>query len=144
MEKGKNPFLLIARIGLKEDVAEGGFLVDEYLEIAQEVDEAVYESEPGMLFHNFDMHPDGANSGKFVWSEVYLNSEALIAHINNPPVQAYVEKHAELAETFEIEVYGNLSGDAIDAVEGLGVPFKHFRTTAVGFIREDFWESEIS
>ena len=144
MEKGKNPFLLIARIGLKEDVAEGGFLVEEYLEIAQEVDEAVYESEPGMLLHNFDMHPDGANSGKFVWSEVYLNSEALIAHINNPPVQAYVEKHAELAETFEIEVYGNLSGDAIDAVEGLGVPFKHFRTSAVGFIREDFWESEIS
>ena len=34
MEKGKNPFLLIARIGLKEDVAEGGFLVEEYLEIA--------------------------------------------------------------------------------------------------------------
>jgi len=29
-------------------------------------------------------------------------------------------------------------------VEGLGVPFKHFRTSAVGFIREDFWESEIS
>ena len=144
MEKGKNPFLLIARIGLKKDVAEGGFPVQEYLEIAQEVDEAVYESEPGMLFHNFDMHPDGANSGKFVWSEVYLNSEALIAHINNPPVQAYVEKHAELAETFEIEVYGNLSDDAIDAVEGLGVPFKHFRTSAVGFIREDFWESGIS
>ena len=144
MEKGKNPFLLIARIGLKEDVTESGSLVEEYLGIAQEVDEAVYESEPGMLFHNFDMHPDGANSGKFVWSEVYLNSEALIAHINNPPVQAYVEKHAELAETFEIEVYGNLSDDAIDAVEGLGVPFKHFRTSAVGFIREDFWESGIS
>ena len=144
MEKGKNPFLLIARIRLKEDVAEGRFLVQEYLGIAQEVDEAVYESEPGMLFHNFDMHPDGANSGKFVWSEVYLNSEALIAHINNPPVQAYVEKHAELAETFEIEVYGNLSDDAIDAVEGLVVPFKHFRTTSVGFIREDFWKSGIS
>ena len=144
MEKGKNPFLLIARIGLKEDVAEGGFLVQEYLEIAQEVDEAVYESEPGMLLHNFAMDPDGAFSGEFVWSEVYLNSEALIAHINNPPVQAYVEKHSELAETFEIEVYGDLSDDAIDAVEGLGVPFKHFRTSAVGFIREDFWESGIS
>ena len=144
MEKGKNPFLLIARIGLKEDVAEGGFLVQEYLGIAQEVDDAVYESEPGMLLHNFDIHPDGANSGKFVWSEVYLNSEALIAHINNPPVQAYVEKHAELADTFEIEVYGDLSDDAIEAVEGLGVPFKHFRTSAVGFIREDFWESGIS
>ena len=90
------------------------------------------------------MHPDAANSGKFVWSEVYLNSEALIAHINNPPVQAYVEKHAELADTFEIEVYGNLSDDAIDAVEGLGVPFKHFRTKSVCFIIEDFWKSGIS
>ena len=117
MENVKNPFLLIARIGVKEDVAEGGFLVEEYLGIAQEVDEAVYESEPGMLFHNFDMHPDGANSGKFVWSEVYFNSEALIAHINNPPFQAYLEKHAELADTFEIEVYGDLSDDALDAVE---------------------------
>ena len=49
MEIGKNPFLLIARIGLKEDVAKGGFLVEEYLGIAQEVDEAVYESEPGVI-----------------------------------------------------------------------------------------------
>ena len=101
-------------------------MIEEYLGIAEEVDEAVYESEPGMLFHNFDMHPDGANSGKFVWSEVYLNSEALIAHINNPPVQAYVEKHDELAETFEIEVYGNLSEDAIDAVKALECTFQAF------------------
>ena len=49
-----------------------------------------------------------------------LNSEALIAHINNPPVQAYVEKHDELADTFEIEVYGNLSEDAIDSSGSIG------------------------
>ena len=133
---GRNPFLLIARIGVKEN------MIEEYLAIAEEVDNAVQESEPGMLFHNFDKDPDDPLG--FVWSEVYTDSEALIAHINNPPVQAYVEKHAELADTFEIEVYGNLSDDAIDAVEGLGVPFKHFRTTSVGFIREDFWKSGIS
>ena len=106
---GTNPFLLIARIGVKEN------MIEEYLAIAEEVDNAVQESEPGMLFHNFDKDPDDPLG--FVWSEVYTDSEALIAHINNPPVQAYVEKHDELADTFEIEVYGNLSEDAIAAVK---------------------------
>ena len=126
---GKNPFLLIARIGVKEN------MIEEYLAIAEEVDNAVQESEPGMLFHNFDKDPDYPLG--FVWSEVYTNSDALIAHINNPPVQAYVEKHDELADTFEIEVYGNLSEDAISAVKALEVPFKHFKSTDVGYVREE-------
>jgi len=126
---GKNPFLLIARIGVKEN------MVEEYLAIAKEVDNAVQESEPGMLFHNFDKDPDDPLG--FVWSEVYTDSEALIAHINNPPVQAYVEKHDELADTFEIEVYGNLSEDAISAVKALEIPFKHFKSTDVGYVREE-------
>ena len=126
---GRNPFLLIARIGVKEN------MIEEYLAIAEEVDNAVQESEPGMLFHNFDKDPDDPLG--FVWSEVYTDSEALIAHINNPPVQAYVEKHDELADTFEIEVYGNLSEDAIAAVKVLEVPFKHFKSTDVGYVREE-------
>ena len=126
---GKNPFLLIARIGVKEN------MIEEYLAIEEEVDNAVQESEPGMLFHNFDKDPDDPLG--FVWSEVYTDSDALIAHINNPPVQAYVEKHDELADTFEIEVYGNLSEDAISAVKALEVPFKHFKSTDVGYVREE-------
>ena len=126
---GTNPFLLIARIGVKEN------MIEEYLAIAEEVDNAVQESEPGMLFHNFDKDPDDPLG--FVWSEVYTDSEALIAHINNPPVQAYVEKHDELADTFEIEVYGNLSEDAISAVKALEVPFKHFKSTDVGYVRDE-------
>ena len=126
---GRNPFLLIARIGVKEN------MIEEYLAIAEEVDNAVQESEPGMLFHNFDKDPDDPLG--FVWSEVYTDSEALIAHINNPPVQAYVEKHDELADTFEIEVYGNLSEDAIAVVKALEVPFKHFKSTDVGYVREE-------
>ena len=110
-------------------------MIEEYLAIAEEVDNAVQESEPGMLFHNFDKDPDDPLG--FVWSEVYTDSEALIAHINNPPVQAYVEKHDELADTFEIEVYGNLSEDAIAVVKALEVPFKHFKSTDVGYVREE-------
>ena len=126
---GRNPFLLIARIGVKEN------MIEEYLAIAEEVDNAVQESEPGMLFHNFDKDPDDPLG--FVWSEVYTDSDSLIAHINNPPVQAYVEKHDELADTFEIEVYGNLSEDAISAVKALEVPFKHFKSTDVGYVRDE-------
>ena len=53
------------------------------------MDEAVEKSEPGMLFHHFDSDP--ANELKFVWTEIYENVEALIFHINNPPVGEYVE-----------------------------------------------------
>ena len=83
---GNNPFILIARIHVKEG------MVEEYLDIANEVDNAVELSEPGMLFHNFDADPDDPLA--FTWTEVYSNSEAFIKHDANPPVQAYVAKHA--------------------------------------------------
>jgi len=95
---------------------------------------AVENSEPGMLFHNFDADPSDPLS--FTWTEVYKNDDALIAHINNPPVQRYVEQHAELGDGFEIEIYGKLEKEAIEAVKALGVPFKHFVTTGVGYVRE--------
>ena len=72
----------------------------------------------------------------FTWTEVYKNDAALIAHINNPPVQGYVEQHAELGDGFEIEIYGELGEEAIEAVKALGVPFKHFVTTDVGYVRQ--------
>ena len=122
------PFVLIARIHVKSGN------VDRYLEIAAKVDAEVENSEPGMLFHNFDADPSDPLS--FTWTEVYKNDEALIAHINNPPVQGYVEQHAELGDGFEIEIYGELGEEAIEAVKALGVPFKHFVTTDVGYVRQ--------
>ena len=122
------PFVLIARIHVKPGN------VDQYLEIAAKVDAEVENSEPGMLFHNFDADPSDPLS--FTWTEVYKNDEALIAHINNPPVQRYVEQHAQLGDGFEIEIYGKLEKEAIEAVKALGVPFKHFVTTDVGYVRE--------
>ena len=96
---GNNPFILIARIHVKEG------MVEQYLDIANEVDNAVELSEPGMLFHNFDADPDDPLA--FTWTEVYSNSDAFIKHDANPPVQEYVTKHAELADGFTIEIYGN-------------------------------------
>ena len=126
-ESGKNPFILIARIQVKEG------MVDEYLEIADSVDNAVEASEPGMLFHNFDSDPEDPLA--FTWTEVYSNSKAFIKHDANPPVQEYVTKHAELADGFTIEVYGNVSQEVIDTINRLGIPLKHFKTTKVGYVR---------
>ena len=126
---GNNPFILIARIHVKEG------MVEQYLDIANEVDNAVELSEPGMLFHNFDADPDDPLA--FTWTEVYSNSDAFIKHDANPPVQEYVKKHAELADGFTIEIYGNVSTNVIDTINRLGVPLKHFKTTRVGYVRDE-------
>ena len=129
---GDTPFVLIARIQVKDG------MVEEYLEIADEVDNAVELSEPGMLFHNFDADPDDPLA--FTWTEVYTNSEAFIKHDANPPVQEYITKHAELADGFTIEIYGNVSQNVINTINRLGVPFKHFKTTKVGYVREKYFK----
>ena len=124
-----NPFILIARIRVKEGK------VEEYLKIAKEADDAVNASEPDMLIHTFDQDP--TDQLEFTWSEVYRTSEAMVHHINNPPVVSYVEKHQEIADKFEIEVYGNITDETIKAIKALNVPFKHFKTTQVGYIRTE-------
>lgn len=131
-ETKNRPFVLIAWIHVKPGN------VDQYLEIAAKVDEQVENSEPGMLFHNFDADPSDPLS--FTWTEIYKNDDALIAHINNPPVQSYVEKHAELGDGFEVEIYGKLEKETIQAVKELGIPFKHFVTTDVGYVRDSITE----
>ena len=123
-----NPFILIARIRVKEGK------VKEYLKIAKEADDAVNASEPDMLIHTFDQDP--TDPLEFTWSEVYRNSEAMLHHLNNAPVQAYVEKHNKIADRFEIEVYGNITEETIKAIKDTNIPFKHFKTTNVGYIRK--------
>ena len=98
MSDSENPFVLLARITVKEG------MVDAYLEIAEKVDKSVEKTEEGMLFHSFDCDPDDQH--KFVWTEVYRNSDDFLFHADNPPVQEYVEKHADLATYFSIEIYG--------------------------------------
>ena len=88
-----NPFILIARIRVKEGK------IEEYFKIAKEADNAVNASEPDMLIHTFDQDP--TDPLEFTWSEVYRNSEAMVHHLNNPPVQDYVKKHTEIADCRE-------------------------------------------
>ena len=129
-----NPFILIARIRVKEGK------VKEYLKIAKEADNAVNASEPDMLIHTFDQDP--SDPLEFTWSEVYRNSGAMIHHLNNPPVQDYVKKHKEIADRFEIEVYGNITEETIKAIKDTNIPFRHFKTTEVGYIRKNIFNEK--
>ena len=90
MEIRETPFVLIARVMVKSGK------VEEYMKIASTVDEAVEKTEPGMLFHHFDSDP--ANELKFVWTEIYKNDEAFIAHLANPAVGEYLQEHPKLAD----------------------------------------------
>ena len=129
MSDSENPFVLLARITVKEG------MVDEYLKIAEEVDKAVEKTEEGMLLHTFDRDPDDPH--KFVWTEVYRKSDDFLFHADNPPVLEYVEKHAELATHFAIEIYGNVSNEVIEAINSREIPLKHFASTSVGYIRSE-------
>ncbi|RPH09113.1 MAG: antibiotic biosynthesis monooxygenase [Alphaproteobacteria bacterium TMED194] len=129
MRDSENPFVLLARITVKDG------MVDAYLEIAEEVDRAVENTEEGMLLHTFDRDPDDPH--KFVWTEVYRKSDDFLFHADNPPVLEYVEKHAELATHFSIEIYGNVSNEVIEAINSREIPLKHFASTSVGYIRSE-------
>ena len=115
-----SPFMLLARIHVKPGC------VDQYLELARETDAAVQASEPGMLHHTFDQDPEDPQA--FVWSEVYANDAAFAAHVSNPPVQEYLEKHAELGDGFSIEGYGTVGEECRLLMESFGLPLKIFGT----------------
>ena len=130
------PFLLIARMTIPEDK------VADYLKAAEEVDTAVRNSETGMLHHTFDQDPEDPN--KFVWSEVYSSDAALLNHLVNPPVGAYLGAHTELCggldeKSFTVEIYGTLDDATKAEALKLPVPVK-FYDTKFGYNRGGSWK----
>ena len=102
------PFILIARIQVKPDK------IQEYLLLAAKTDKAVEASEPGMCHHTFDQDPE--DPIRFVWSEVYKNDEAFIAHLANPAVGEYLQEHPKLADNFTVEVYRNVGDKCLEII----------------------------
>ena len=55
-----------------------------------------------------------------------------------------VKASSEIFDGFEIEIYGNLANETIDYItetwDSANIPFKHFKTTSVGYIRESFFK----
>ena len=100
--------------------------VDDYLQLAAAADNGVMMAEPGMLHHMFDISPDDPQC--FTWSEAYLNDAALGAHLTNPAIGVYLEAHAPLCESFEVEVYGTLGEEMKKTAMELPFPVKVFET----------------
>ena len=125
------PFILIARIRVKPQH------VDEYIQLARTTDQKVMETEPGMLHHTFDQDPD--DKCCFTWSEVYKNDSAFSAHLSNPVVGTYLEKHAELGESFSVEVYGTVGPDCLELMPRF-IPLKVYNSV-LGYSRVNnhFW-----
>ena len=124
---GPSPFVLIARLHALPDAAE------EVVALSRAVDAQVERGEPGMLLHTFDADPDDALG--FVWTEVYANSAALIFHLENPPLQKYLADVSPLLDSFTVELYGEVSAEAINMLRSTGTPTTHFQSK-FGYVRD--------
>ena len=115
---GPSAFVLIARLHALPDQA------DQVVALSAAVDKKVEAGEPGMLLHTFDQDPSDPQG--FIWTEVYENSEALIFHLNNADLGAYLEEVSPLLDVFTVELYGAVSDEAVAALRATGTPTTHY------------------
>ena len=125
--RGEKPFVLIARLHALAGESE------KVMQLSKAADKAVKASEPGMLLHTFDQDP--ADPQRFVWTEVYENSAALVFHLENPPLQQYLAEVSPLLSSFTVELYGEVSAEAVTLLRSTGTPTTHFKTR-FGYIRD--------
>ena len=124
---GPSPFVLIARLHALPDAAE------QVVALSRDVDAKVERGEPGMLLHTFDANPDDALG--FVWTEVYADSEALLFHLNNADLGAYLDAVSPHLDGFTIELYGAVSAEAVAALRATGNSVTHY-ANVLGYIRD--------
>ena len=124
---GLKPFVLIARLHALPEERET------VIALSRHADERVKATEPGMLLHTFDRDP--SDTLGFVWTEVYANSDALIFHLENPDLIAYLEEVSPLLDSFTIELYGDVSDAAVNQLRATGTPTTHYETE-LGYIRD--------
>ena len=124
---GPSAFVLIARLHALPGQA------DQVVAMSAAVDKKVEAGEPGMLLHTFDQ--DQTDPQGFIWTEVYENSDALIFHLNNADLGAYLEAVSPLLDEFTVELYGAVSDEAVAALRATGTPTTHY-PNVLGYIRD--------
>ena len=124
---GPSAFVLIARLHALPGQ------VDQVVAMSAAVDQKVEAGEPGMLLHTFDQDPSDPKG--FIWTEVYENSEALVFHLNNADLGAYLEAVSPLLDEFTVELYGAVSDEAVAALRATGTPTTHY-PNVLGYIRD--------
>ena len=126
----ETPLVIIARTQIKERKKE------EYLKFGKEIDDAVNDTEPGMLFH--DLNTDPNDPLALTWTEILKDSASFVFHLNNPHVIEGFKKQEELVEEIRLEIYGKVSDELINKVKELNLPFKYFKSTGVNYVRDFF------
>jgi len=124
---GPTAFVLIARLHVLPGQA------DQVIALSGAVDKKVEAGEPGMLLHTFDRDP--GDSQGFIWTEVYENSEALIFHLNNADLGAYLAAVSPLLDEFTVELYGAVSEEAVAGLRATGTPTTHY-PNVLGYVRD--------
>jgi len=124
---GPSALVLIARLHALPEQA------DQVVALSAAVDKKVEAGEPGMLLHTFDRDPTDPRG--FIWTEVYENSDALIFHLNNADLGAYLEAVSPLLDVFTVELYGAVSEAAVEALRATGTPTTHY-PNVLGYIRD--------
>ena len=124
---GPSAFVLIARLHAMPGQS------DQVVELSAAVDRRVEAGEPGMLLHTFDQDPEDPQG--FIWTEVYENSEALIFHLNNADLVAYLDSVSPLLDVFTVELYGAVSDEAVAALRATGTPTTHY-SNVLGYVRD--------
>jgi len=114
------PFIVMGRVTIKP--GKDG----EYIGLARRTDNEVKATEPGTLHQTFNADP--SDRKKFVWSEIYQNDAAFVAHLKNEPVGEYLTQQKELATDFSLEVYGTVGDEVKRAIQKTGLPVKYLKT----------------
>ena len=127
LPSGPSALVLIARLHALPEQA------DQVVALSAAVDKKVEAGEPGMLLHTFDRDPTDPRG--FIWTEVYENSDALIFHLNNADLGAYLEAVSPLLDVFTVELYGAVSEVAVEALRATGTPTTHY-PNVLGYIRD--------
>ena len=74
------------------------------------------------------MSEDPKNPLCFIWSEVYKNDKAFLAHLANTHVGEYLQGHEELGDNFTVEVYGTVGDKCKAGMEANGLPLKIYES----------------
>jgi autoinducer 2-degrading protein len=124
---GPTAFVLIGRLHALPGEAAN------VIALSAAVDQKVEVGEPGMLLHTFDADPNDPLG--FVWTEVYENSDALIFHLDNADLAAYLEAVSPLLDVFTVELYGAVSPEAVARLSETGTPVTHY-PNVLGYVRD--------
>ena len=71
---------------------------------------------------------------RYIWTEVYADSSALIFQLENPPLQKYLNDVSPLLDSFTGELYGSISAEAVQMLRATGTPTTHYENK-FGYVR---------